>query len=321
MKEKIEKILNKYVEVFGFLSVDEYLNKRSLLNLNDSFNDETLFKSYKTIITLGIAYPSKEVKWLGKGYGILSRYSYNIDYHIVFKGILDKIKNELNKLGIISYGTCDISFVDERYASYISGMGYLGKNQFLINKKYGSYLYLATILIDIPIKKNNFEYDSCLDCHLCIDACPTHALDNGFDLDKCISNLTQIKKTFTKDEIKNIKTMIYGCDICQKVCPKNDGIDFHIHKEFEPSGIENINILELLEYSNKEYKEIFGKNASSWKGATIIKRNALCLIANQGLTDYLDKVIKTMNDYKNVPWYKETAKRVVEILLEKKEKV
>lgn len=319
MKNKIINILTKYVEIFGFVSIDEYLRKRSLLNLNDGYNNEKLFKPYKTIITLGIAYPSKEVKWLGKGYGVLSRYSYNIDYHIVFKNILDNIVKEFSKLGINSYASVDTSFVDERYASYLSGIGYLGKNQFLINKTYGSYIYLATVLVDIPIKKDYIEYDSCLDCNLCIEACPTHALDNGFDQNKCISYLTQEKKPFTKDEIKGIKTMIYGCDICQKVCPKNYGIDFHIHEEFEPSGIENVNISKLLGYSNKEYKEIYGKNASSWKGASIIKRNALCLIANQELTDYLDKVIKSMNDYKDVPWYKETAKKVIEILLDKKE--
>jgi len=321
VKDKIVDILTKYVEVFGFISVNEYLEKRHLLNLKDRYDDETLFRPYKTIITLGIAYPSKEIKWLGKGYGVLSRYSYNIDYHIVFKNILDIIVKEFSELGINSFGSVDTSFVDERYAAYLSGIGYLGKNQFLINKAYGSYLYLATILVDIPIKKDYIEYDSCLDCRLCIDACPSHALDNGFDSNKCISNLTQEKKVFTENEIKNIKTMIYGCDICQKVCPKNDGIDFHIHEEFEPSGIENVNISKLLEYSNKEYKEIYGKNASSWKGVTILKRNALCLIANQGLTEYLDKVIKSINDYKNVSWYKETASKVIKILLKKKEKV
>lgn len=130
MKNKIINILTKYVEIFGFVSIDEYLRKRSLLNLNDGYNNEKLFKPYKTIITLGIAYPSKEVKWLGKGYGVLSRYSYNIDYHIVFKNILDNIVKEFSKLGINSYASVDTSFVDERYASYLSGIGYLGKINF-----------------------------------------------------------------------------------------------------------------------------------------------------------------------------------------------
>lgn len=311
MKEKIIEILNKHVETYGFVSTEEYLKKRRLLNINDGFNDESQFKPYKTIITLGIAYPSKEVKWKGKGYGILSRYSYNIDYHIVFKAILDEITKELNKLDIKTHASVDTSFVDERYASYLSGMGFLGKNQFLINKDYGSYLYLATILVDINITKNTFEYDSCKDCRICIDACPNNALDNGFDSNKCISNLTQLKKPFSNQEIGLINSMIYGCDICQKVCPKNKDIDFHIHKEFEPSGIENINIEELLKMTNNEYIKVYGNNASSWKGATIIKRNALCLIANQDLRQYKSLVEGALSKYESISWFKETAIKVI----------
>ena len=313
MQEKINDILSKHVEVYGYVSTEEYLKKRRLLKLNDGFNDEALFAPFQTIITLGISYPSKEVKWRGLGYGLLSRYSYNIDYHIVFKAILDNIKKELDSLKIESYGSVDNSFVDERYAAYLSGIGYLGKNQFLINKEYGSYMYLATILVDIPLKKNIIEYDGCKDCRICIDACPTKALNKGFNSKKCISSLTQTKKVFINEEIRHIKTMIYGCDICQKVCPKNLGVDFHLHKEFEPSGIENVNIAELLQLTNKQYKAIYGNNASSWKGATIIKRNALCLIANQGLIEYQD-IVTDISENSDILWYKETAKKVKEIL-------
>lgn len=314
MKELIENILNKYVEVHGFVSTHEYLEKRRSLGIKDPFKFLGNLDKYKTIITLGISYPSEEVKYKGKGYGILSRYSYNLDYHTVFSVILESITKELINAGIKCHGSVDISDIDERYASFLAKMGFLGKNQFLINRKYGSYMYLATILIDHDISKNNIVLDDCGDCTICIDACPSNALDNGFSPELCISSITQEKKELSNTEISYLKTMVYGCDICQKVCPKNKGVNFKIHPEFEPSEIENINLVKLLEMSNKEYNDIYRDNASSWKGALVIKRNALCLLSNQGIVSAIPVIKKSMNKYSNVLWYNKTALKVINIL-------
>ncbi len=314
MKKKISNILSKYVEVYGFVSTSEYLEKRRSLNIKDSFKYLGNFDKYKTIITLGISYPSEELKYKGKGYGILSRYSYNLDYHTVFKVILESITKELINEGIKCHGSVDISDIDERYASYLANMGFLGKNQFLINKKYGSYLYLATILIDQEIKEDIIELDSCGDCRICIDACPSNALDDGFNAELCISSITQAKKEFSDEEIGYLKTMVYGCDICQKVCPKNKGINYKIHNEFEPSGIENINLVELLEMSNNEYSNKYGDNASSWRGPLVIKRNALCLLGNQDIKSAIPIIKKSMDKYSNVLWYNKTALKVINLL-------
>ena len=143
MKDVISNILSKHVEVYGFVSTREYLEKRKSLDIKDSFKFLGNLDKYKTIITVGISYPSEELKHKGKGYGILSRYSYNLDYHAVFNVILKSIAKELKNEGISSHASVDISDIDERYASNLSNMGFLGKNQFLINKKYGSYMYLA----------------------------------------------------------------------------------------------------------------------------------------------------------------------------------
>jgi epoxyqueuosine reductase len=314
MVDSIITVLNKYIDVFGFVSVDEYKQKRNELELDDHFDDYTFLDNYKTIITLALPYPSNEVKWNGKGYGILSRYSYGVDYHVVFRGILNKINEDFNNLGIKSFGSVDVSKVDERFAGYLSNLGFLGKNQFLINPEYGSYMYLATILVDIDMDTPKIVLDDCHDCNICVEACPSGALDNGFDENKCISSLSQMKKAFDETEISYFKTMIYGCDICQKVCPKNIGIDIHKYQEFEPSGIENIDIKNLLKMSNKEYLSVYKKNASSWKGSTIIKRNALCLIANQNLKEYSNEIRKSMVKFSGVLWYNKTAELVLKIL-------
>jgi len=314
MINRIYDILNKHVDVFGFVSVNEYINKRSSMGINDVFSTIPSINEYKTIITLGLSYPSKEVEYKGRGYGVLSKYSYGTDYHIVFRNKIKAIEQELSNMYIKYHSSVDISDLDERYAGYLSRIGYLGKNQFLINKEYGSYLFLATILIDINIDKEMSQLDDCGDCNICVTACPTNALDNGFNRDLCLSSLTQEKKAFSDREISHLKTMIYGCDICQNVCPKNNGIDFHKHSEFEPTGIENINLIELLNMSNKEYIDIYKNNASSWKGALVIKRNALCLIANQKIKETVPIIKESITKFSDVSWYNETAKKVIKIL-------
>ncbi len=314
MINSIESILSKYVEKYGFVSVKTYLEKRKLLNKDDYFNDASILKDYQTIIVLAIPYPSRLVKWKGKGYGLLSRYSYGVDYHVIFQKIIDKIIGEFSEIGIKAKGSVDTGDIDERYAGYLSKLGWFGKNQFLFIDGYGSYSYLATILVDVLLETKNHKLDDCKDCTLCIDACPSNALENGFIKDRCISEISQAKKELSLKEISYFKTMIYGCDICQSVCPKNKGVDIHQFEEMEPLGIENIDLKEIILMSNKTYKQKFGMNASSWKGGSIIKRNALALIANQNLVELKDEIIKSKEALKENIWYNNTADKVIELL-------
>ncbi|MBU1019861.1 MAG: tRNA epoxyqueuosine(34) reductase QueG [Firmicutes bacterium] len=314
MIETVKKILTDEVDAFGFIDVPTYVSQYELYHqeVPKAVLDE--LQNYQTIITLGLSYPSVETPYLGRGYGILSRYSYHLDYHIVFRAKLAIMEQKLNALGYQTSSSVDISNINERLAAKLSNMGYIGKNQFLINKKYGSYLYLATILIDLKIDTEDTLLDDCGNCRACVTACPTNALEDGFHEKRCLSYLTQAKKEFSMEEISHLKTMIYGCDICQKVCPKNTGIDFHLHPEFEPSGIENINLLELLSQSNQKYLNRYKENASSWRGGLVMKRNALCLIANQNMVEAIPKIKETMVKYHDVLWYNKTAQKVVKIL-------
>jgi epoxyqueuosine reductase len=185
----------------------------------------------------------------------------------------------------------------------------------MINPKYGSYMFLSTILIDKEITHDVSIHDNkCGDCTLCIDACPSGALDNGFNRDKCISHLSQTKMAFDEEQVSYFKKTIYGCDICLKACPKNKDIDFHVIPEFEPNGIENVWLEDLLLMSKKEFKVKFESNTSHWIGASTMRRNALCIIGNQNLVEYIPKIKKSMSVYKDNLWYNKTADIVLKKL-------
>lgn len=310
MKNEIENILKKHFDVFGYVSVNEYVERRDLkagMKLDHSFLD-----GYNTIITLGLSHPSKEVKYMGKGYGLLSRFAYGLDYHQVVRQKLKSATEKLEILGIKSYGSVDVSKLNEKDAAMYSEIGFIGKNQLLINKQYGSYIYLATLLINKDIEKQVSVLDDCGECNICINACPSNALNDGFNRDLCISHISQEKIAFDINQISHFKKTIYGCDICQKVCPKNKGIDFHKNDPFEPLGIENINIKELLTMTNKQYKLKYGNNTSSWVGPLVIKRNAICILRNQGLKEYLPIIKELSEKHKDVLWYNKTANIIID---------
>jgi epoxyqueuosine reductase len=313
MKKKIERILEKHIDAYSFVSTKEYILTRQSLHKNDAFDDYSALDGYDTIITLGLSYSSEYLPYK-KGYGRLSRYSYGMDYHIVMRDRLKQIEDELKSLGIKMTSSVDTGPIDERWASYVSGLGMLGKNQYLIHRKFGGHLYLATILIDVDIEKEFTVLDSCGECNICVTACPSNALDGGFVQDRCISHTTQSKKVLSDTEMKHINSLIYGCDICQRVCPKNEGVNFTHNQEFTPTGIEQVPLKDILQMTNKEYKNIYGNNASSWKGPLIIKRNALCLLMNKEDTSSIPIIQESIDKYSNVLWYNSVAKRVLEKL-------
>lgn len=313
MKNKIERILEKHIDAYSFVSTKEYILTRQSLQKNDPFDEYSKLDGYKTIITLGLSYSSEHLSY-EEGFGRLSRYSYGTDYHMIMRNRLKMIEDKLKSLGIQTLSSVDTGFIDERWAGYVSGLGMLGKNQYLIHKKFGGHLYLATILIDFSIDKEFTVLDSCGDCDLCVKACPTNALDGGFIQDRCISETTQSKKELTDTEMGHINTLVYGCDICQRVCPKNEGINFTHNQEFTPTGIEQVPLKKILQMTNKEYQNIYGSNASSWKGPLIIKRNALCLLMNKGDTSSIPIIQESIDKYSNVLWYNSVAKRVLEKL-------
>lgn len=209
----------------------------------------------------------------------ISKYCYGEDYHIVTKKILTEVCLEIQKdIQDFKYEIfADNGSLVDRYLAYLSGIGYFGVNNNIITDKYGSYVFIAYIVnnyefpADKPIDKN------CIKCNRCVESCPGGAILGDFEMNprKCLSYITQKKEELSEQERVLLKQnkKIFGCDICQEVCPHNKDIQLTQIAEFSQNIITKLDEAEIDEISNKEFKRRYKNKAFSWRGRKIIKRN------------------------------------------------
>jgi len=185
----------------------------------------------------------------------ISMYAFGKDYHKVVKDrlfdLVDRIKDDIGEV----HGRCfvDSAPVLERDWAKRSGLGWIGKHTLLLSKQRGSYFFLAELILDLDLAYDNATSDHCGSCTACIDACPTDAiLDGGYILDaqKCISYLTiELKEEIPQEFQDKMEGWMFGCDICQQVCPWNRFSTPHDESKFNPSD-------ELLSKNKNEWEEI-----------------------------------------------------------------
>ena len=197
----------------------------------------------------------------------ISKYAVPGDYHLIAGRYLEKIAKELKE----NYPHnqfecfCDNSPVDEVKAAVLCGLGVKGKNGLLINEKYGSFCFIGEIITDLEAEYASVEEKNCLQCDLCLKKCPGNAITpDGININKCLSHITQMKGELSSENITLIKKSgcIWGCDICQDVCPMNKNAATTPVKEFEMTAIA-----EFVENASIEDR------AYSWRGRKVIERN------------------------------------------------
>ncbi|HQN74483.1 MAG TPA: DUF1730 domain-containing protein [Bacillota bacterium] len=297
-----QKRLNFEFSEFGIIKTERYLKEASVLNL--------VFPeiSYKHMIVVALSYP-KRILNSTKNEHYASMYTFGRDYHLVLK---EKMAKVMQGFDYEYEFAVDNHPFDERLAAQLAGIGFFGKNQLIINPSYGSFIFLGIIFINLAMESEiiNKIDDSCGDCRICIDSCPTNALLNpGYKREKCISDFNQTKKILSDTEIK-ANYCLFGCDICQLVCPKNVNIKTTTHDEFAFSGKEAIKVRDLFTFSEKQFRKKYENMAYLWKGKTILMRNSLTLLLRQKNSDYND-LIKQSIDKHPMPWYKNTAQNIL----------
>jgi epoxyqueuosine reductase len=231
----------------------------------------------KSVITLTQNYysPKKQPADSPK----ISTYAYGTDYHFVIKEKLNKLLSGIQqKAGdIVGRGFVDSAPVLERTWAQKSGAGWIGKNGNLISKKDGSFFFIATLIVDLPLVYDDpFAKDYCGSCTKCIDACPTDAIlpDKTIAGNKCISYFTiELKDAIIPSEMKGkFDNWMFGCDTCQDVCPWNRFSKQHAEPRFTPNtAIENFGPKEWNSLTKEGFKTVF-KNSplqrSKFEGIT-----------------------------------------------------
>ncbi len=267
-------------------------------------NPSLLLPKAKSIVAIALAYPSKmkdaprSTKDARRG--IFCRASWGTDYHVVLKKKLDMLEEFLRSkhVDIRTKSMVDTGELSDRAVAERAGIGFSAKNCMIITPEFGSYVYLAEMITNVPFEPDEKIEDQCGTCNKCVDSCPTGALVNPGQLNsqRCISFLTQTKG-FLPDEFRSkIGNRLYGCDTCQTVCPINKGKDFHLHPEMEPDPeIAKPLLKPLLTISNREFKEKYGHVSGSWRGKKPIQRNAILALAHFKDTSALPVLIELMH--------------------------
>lgn len=293
------------IDKIGFASADPFVELKDILirhrekGFESGFEEPDLEKRVdpaltltepRSIISIAVAYPSKlrnaPRSEPGAYRGILSRSAWGQDYHHVLRNRLARLEAWIRERvpGARTASLVDTGALVDRAVAERAGIGWVGKNCSVITPEWGSWVYLGELITNVPFPPDTPVTESCGDCTLCIDACPTGALVGPGQLNaqRCVSFLTQTKGHIEDDELKRkIGNRLYGCDTCQIVCPKNKGIHAGHHPELQPDPeIVKPLLLPLLSLSNREFKERFGHSAAAWRGRKPIQRNAILALGN-----------------------------------------
>ncbi len=241
------------------LKLEKWLNQNMHGNMSYMANNfelrtdpRKLFEGCKSVISLVLNYYPEQKQ--PNGLPKISTYAYGRDYHKVLKSkckkLIAKMNNEFGSFAGRAF--VDSAPIMDKVWAQKSGLGWIGKNSNLITKNQGSYFFIAEILCDLEIEPDSPIRDYCGTCTKCIDACPTDAIETPYIVNgsKCISYLTIELKNEIPTEFKGkFNDWIFGCDICQDVCPWNRFSKPTTEKDFDYKP-------EKLEMSFKDWEEI-----------------------------------------------------------------
>lgn len=281
-------------------------------NIEERIRPKLSLASAKTIISIAVAYPRflpQQPQKTAYKRGRITPNSWGLDYHHILQDKLDQLAKGIEKLTAdFEYkGMVDTGALVDTAVARRAGIGFIGKNGLVISKEYGSYMFLGELITNLDIEPDEpVDYD-CGDCNRCVEACPTSCLlgDSRMDAQRCLSFQTQDKGMMAPEFRKKIKTVIYGCDICQICCPYNKGVSSPEVVPIDPE-LALPELIPFLELSNGQFKEKFGMIAGAWRGKNILQRNAIIALANANDRSAIPKMLEII-DKKQNPIHMATA--------------
>jgi epoxyqueuosine reductase len=258
----------------------------------------------RSVLMLGMNYRASLPRPTTPGEGRVASYAWGeLDYHDVVHERLKSLIARLEELapGAKARGVVDTAPLLEREFAQIAGLGWIGKNTLLLNKHAGSYFFLAALLTDQTLAYDEpHETDHCGTCTACLDACPTGAFPKPYVLDatRCISYLTIELRDHIPSELREgMGDWVFGCDICQNVCPWNRRAPQSEEHSFQSrDDLNPLNLLELFELDDAAFRARF-RRTPLWRSKRRgLLRNAAIVLGNRPHPEAVGPLTRGLND-------------------------
>ena len=299
------------IDLIGFTDIEPIYEYEALYNarkgkgylsgfeekiFKGGFNPLNIIPSAKTVISVGLSY-NVNVESEKKGVtGLISKLAIVKDYHVVMKDVLERLVEFLkrNFNSRENYISVDNGFLPDKIYAYKAGVGNFGKNSLIINPLYGSWMVLGEIITDVYFLRDEKMQALCNGCNRCLLSCPTGAIlpDNQFNARRCLSYISVSKEVVPEELRIKMGDRIYGCDVCQEVCPYNKGA--LKSRVFSPLINQRPDLLQILNLSKKRFMEVYGQTSMAWRGHTVIQRNAIIALSNLKNDDCVEIIGKML---------------------------
>ena len=274
-------------------------------DISKRIDPQNLQESAQSIISLAVSYATGDPGPAPALHGTISRSAWGLDYHRILEERMDKVINYLKEH--IGAAECtkavDTSFLIDRALAVQAGLGYPGSNCAVYVPPFGSWVFLGEILVDVELPptqtKEQGNWFCPVKCDLCVKVCPTGALfaPGKIKPQRCISYLTQVSGPIPLEFRDRIANKLWGCDLCQQVCPINEEARLSRHEEFRPVIGPHVDLVPLLGVKKREFLERFGQTSIAWRGKNVIQRNACIILGNQRNPEALPVLEKTAREH------------------------
>lgn len=243
----------------------------------------------KSMVMLAMNYHTQPQRTHRPGTGKVARYAWgDTDYHDLIHSRLKQLKTRATEIlpGNVFRGVVDTAPLLEREFAQLAGLGWIGKNTLLLNKQLGSYFFLAALLTDAELEYSEpFDANHCGTCTACLDACPTDAFPQPYLMDarRCISYLTIEHRGEIPADMRGIwDDWLFGCDVCQEVCPWNRNIPVSNEAAFQPQPLSTpVELCELFALTDEQFRIRFRKTPLWRSKRRGVLRNAALLLGSQ----------------------------------------
>ncbi|MBX9790048.1 MAG: tRNA epoxyqueuosine(34) reductase QueG [Pirellulales bacterium] len=257
----------------------------------------------RSLVMLAMPYGTVEPRAAGVGQGRVSRYAWGVDYHDLVRERLHALADYLRGRagGCLARGVVDTAPLLEREFAQLAGLGWIGKNTLLLNREAGSWFFLAALLTDAELTTDApFAADHCGTCRACLDACPTGAFTAPYVLDsrRCISYLTiELDGPVPHDLRAGLGDWLFGCDICQEVCPWNNHAPADRAREFSPTeGSNPVELTTLFDLDDEAFRRRY-RRTPLWRARRRgLLRNAALVLGNQPVLSALPALTRGLDD-------------------------